>query len=51
MAYIYKPSGALLEETYLSGRKVRSTLNTNGDLPLVETQPIGSYLNWSEKKG
>ena len=39
--YTYNLSGALLEETYPSGRKVRNTLNTNGDLSLVETQPSG----------
>jgi RHS repeat-associated protein len=40
-SYTYNLSGALLEETYPSGRKVRNTLNANGDLSLVETQPSG----------
>jgi hypothetical protein len=31
----------LIEETYPSGRKVRNTLDANGDLSLVETMPSG----------
>ena len=41
-AYTYNLSGALMEQTYPSGRKVKNTLNTaDGDLSLVETQASG----------
>ncbi|MCE7963538.1 MAG: hypothetical protein DYH05_13750 [Acidobacteria bacterium ACB1] len=40
-AYTYDLSGALIEETYPSGRKVKNTLDANGVLSLVETMPSG----------
>ncbi|MBE7516920.1 MAG: RHS repeat protein [Chloracidobacterium sp.] len=40
-AYTYDLSGALIEETYPSGRKVRNTLDADGNLSLVETKPSG----------
>ncbi len=40
-AYNYNLSGALLEETYPSGRKVKNTLDADGDLSLVQTQVGG----------
>jgi len=39
--YTYDLAGALVEETYPSGRKVKNTLDANGGLSLVETKPSG----------
>jgi RHS repeat-associated protein len=39
--YTYNLSGALLTETYPSGRMVKNTLDTIGDLSQVETKPSG----------
>lgn len=39
--YQYNLSGMLVEETYPSGRKVKSSLGTDGDLELVQTQRSG----------
>ncbi len=36
--YVYNLSGALIEETYPSGRKVKNTLDVNGDLAQVQSQ-------------
>lgn len=36
-SYLYNLSGALVEETYPSGRKVKNTFETDGDLSKVET--------------
>lgn len=44
--YTYNLSGALLTETYPSGRVVKNTIADNGDLSQVETKPSGgSYTN------
>ena len=40
-AYTYNLSGALIEETFPSGRKVKNTLDANGDLTKVETLRTG----------
>ena len=37
-AYIYNLSGALMEETYPSGRVVKNVLNTDGELAMVQSQ-------------
>lgn len=37
-AYSYNLSGALIEETYPSGRKVKTTLNSDGDLSMVQSK-------------
>jgi RHS repeat-associated protein len=37
-AYLYNLSGALVEETYPSGRKVKNTFEADGDLSKIETQ-------------
>ncbi len=36
-SYVYNLSGALIEETYPSGRKVKNTLDQNGDLASVQS--------------
>ena len=36
--YVYNLSGALIEQTYPSGRKVKNTLDGNGDLAQVHSQ-------------
>jgi RHS repeat-associated protein len=49
-AYSYNLSGALIEETYPSGRKVKNTLNAvDGNLSLVETQASGGA--WQTRAG
>jgi RHS repeat-associated protein len=40
-AYLYNLSGALVEETYPSGRKVKNTFEADGDLSKIETQVSG----------
>lgn len=40
-AYSYNLSGALVEETYPSGRKVKNSFQVDGALGKVETQPSG----------
>ena len=42
-AYTYNLAGMLLEETYPSGRMVRNTVGSYGDLSQVETKTTGSY--------
>lgn len=39
--YTYSLSGALLEETYPSGRMVKNTIDANGDLSAVDSKPAG----------
>ena len=41
-SYLYNLSGALLEETYPSGRVVKNTLSTDGDLAKVESKKNAS---------
>jgi hypothetical protein len=36
-AYVYKLAGAVIEETYPSTRKVKNTLESNGDLSMVQS--------------
>ncbi|MGH9949250.1 MAG: RHS repeat domain-containing protein [Pyrinomonadaceae bacterium] len=47
--YAYNLSGALIEETYPSGRKVKNTLDANGDLAQVQSQKTSSdiYRNYA----
>lgn len=40
-SYLYNLSGALVEETYPSGRKVKNTFEADGDLAKIETQKAG----------
>ncbi len=45
-SYTYNLAGQLLTETYHSGRVVKNTFASNGDLSQVETKPSsGSYTN------
>ena len=45
-SYTYNLSGALIEETYPSGRKVKNTLDVDGDLSQVQTKTAsGAYQN------
>jgi RHS repeat-associated protein len=37
-SYVYNLSGALIEETYPSGRVIKNTLNADGDLQLVQSR-------------
>ncbi len=37
-SYVYNISGALVEETYPTGRKVKNTFEVDGDLAKIETQ-------------
>lgn len=37
-SYVYNLSGALIEETYPSGRKVKNTLNADGELSMVQSK-------------
>jgi RHS repeat-associated protein len=39
--YAYNLSGMLVEETYPSGRKIKNSFQTDGDLSKVEMQPAG----------
>ncbi|MGB7201021.1 MAG: RHS repeat-associated core domain-containing protein [Pyrinomonadaceae bacterium] len=47
--YTYNLSGALIEETYPSGRVVKNTLSNDGDLQQVQSQksggPLQNYAN------
>ena len=40
-SYTYNLSGALIEETYPSGRKVKNVLDDNGDLSMVQSARCG----------
>jgi RHS repeat-associated protein len=42
-AYTYNLSGALIEETYPSTRKVKNTLNADGELSMVQSQKNSNY--------
>jgi RHS repeat-associated protein len=45
--YTYNLSGALIEETYPSGRKVRNTLDASGDLAQVESKKNSTAGYWT----
>jgi RHS repeat-associated protein len=47
MEYVYNLSGALIEETYPSTRKVRNVLDNNGDLSLVQSKKTAAYGYWN----
>jgi RHS repeat-associated protein len=49
--YIYNLSGALIEETYPSGRKIRNTLDADGDLAQVESKKNASAGYWTYASG
>ena len=42
--YVYNLSGGLIEETYPSGRVVKTTLDADGDLSKVESRKTGATL-------
>jgi RHS repeat-associated protein len=43
MTYAYSLSGALIEQTYPSGRKVKLTIDRNGDLAQVQSRKNANY--------
>ncbi len=43
-SYVYNLSGALIEETYPSGRVVRNTLDIDGDLQQVQSKKLNGTL-------
>ena len=45
--YVYNLSGALIEETYPSQRKVQVTLNQNGDLSQVQSKKDANHGYWT----
>jgi len=46
--YTYNLSGALMEETYPSGRVVKNTLDTDGDLQQVQSRRVNdSFRNYA----
>ncbi len=45
-AYSYNIAGALIEETYPSGRVVKNTLDDNGELEQVQSRKSPSYGYW-----
>jgi RHS repeat-associated protein len=47
MTYTYNLSGALIEETYPSGRKVKNVLDNNGDLSMVQSKKSSNYGYWN----
>ncbi|QQS33229.1 MAG: RHS repeat-associated core domain-containing protein [Acidobacteriota bacterium] len=48
--YVYNLSGALVEQTYPSGRVVKNVLDANGDLSMVQSKKDASagYWNYAE---
>jgi RHS repeat-associated protein len=50
MEYVYNLSGALIEETYPSTRKVRNVLDADGNLALVQSKKnaSGGYFNYAK---
>ena len=42
--YTYNLSGALIEETYPSGRKVKNVLDNDGELSLVQSPAVDNGL-------
>jgi RHS repeat-associated protein len=47
MEYSYNLGGALVEETYPSGRKVKNVLDANGDLSMVKSKKSANYGYWN----
>lgn len=45
--YVYNLGGALIEETYPSGRVVKNVLDNNGDLSMVQSRKSSNYGYWS----
>ncbi len=45
-AYVYNLSGALVEETYPSTRKVKNVLDNDGDLAVVQSKKNASSAYW-----
>jgi RHS repeat-associated protein len=47
-SYVYNLSGALIEETYPSGRVVKNTLDIDGDLQQVQSKKLnGTFQNYA----
>jgi hypothetical protein len=49
MTYTYNLSGALIEQTYPSGRVVKNRLDSNGDLAQVESKKNAIYGYWTQE--
>jgi RHS repeat-associated protein len=47
MTYSYNLSGALIEQQYPSGRRVKNELDASGDLALVESKKNSSQAYWN----
>jgi RHS repeat-associated protein len=45
--YTYNLSGALIEQTYPSGRKVKNVLDSNGDLSIVQSKKNADSGYWN----
>ncbi len=45
-AYVYNLSGAMIEETYPSTRKVKNVLDNDGDLAVVQSKKTASAAYW-----
>jgi RHS repeat-associated protein len=47
-SYVYNLSGGLIEETYPSGRVVKTTLDTDGDLQQIQSKKLnGTFQNYA----
>lgn len=46
-AYTYNLSGALIEQTYPSGRVVKNVLDNNGDLSIVQSKKSANHRFWN----
>ncbi len=49
--YTYNLSGALVEQTYPSGRKVKNILDNNGDLLIVQSRKSADHGYWNYASG
>jgi RHS repeat-associated protein len=47
MTYSYNLSGALIEQQYPSGQKVKNTIDSNGDLAMVQSRKNSAAGYWS----
>ena len=45
--YVYNLSGALIEQTYPSGRVVKNVIDGNGDLSIVQSRKNASHGYWN----
>ena len=49
--YTYNLSGALIEETYPSGRKVKNVLDNDGELSLVQSPAVDNGYDLCPRRG